>query len=63
MTCVLEGCGNAAAVCYRCFTERVARLKAEREDVTKVSVRVGTFGDKTRTEMIFKEIDQQLGAK
>ena len=38
-------------------------LKAEREDVTKVTIRVGTFGDKTRTEMIFKAIDEELGVR
>lgn len=44
-------------------TAVAAHLEAEREDVTKVSVRVGTFGDKTRTEMIFKAIDRELGLK
>ena len=39
------------------------RLKAEPENITKVNVRVGTMGDKTRTDMIFKEIDGQLGLK
>jgi len=38
-------------------------LKAEPDHITKVSVRVGTMGDKTRTDLIFKEIDGQLGLK
>jgi hypothetical protein len=38
------------------------RLKAQTEQTTKISIRVGTFGDQTKSHMIYNRIRENLKA-
>ena len=54
---------SATIVARDAADKRVAvRLKAQSEQTTKVSVRIGTFGDQTKANMIYNRIRENLRA-
>ena len=38
------------------------KLKAQNEQMTEISIRIGTFGDETKSQMIYDRIRQNLKA-
>lgn len=39
------------------------KIRAVREEITKLSIRVNTFGDKPFAELIYRHVDQQPGVE